>query len=332
MNEHLKGLRHLQQHSRGGEINVTEDVPEEEHRIADAVYQQDPGRRLRVQAQPGLSDLEFLRFYPHVRALELWISKADFNLEGLRHLQNLDRLHLLGDEADLGAPAVRDLLHRNPGIGQIHSMIKGKAIPSHTLDEPTALHSLHLMGNRGTIKNIDAIADLKQVTSLGFASTTVDSVEVLRDLQGLETLYFGLGSTKDLSGLAGSELKDLSLAAIRQFSDLSFLSDLRALETVRLEAMRNVTTFPNLAGLSALTDITLDGMKGLRNLELVATAPGLRQLTISQADYLDPQDLLPLVKHPSLQKLNIHFTWRIPKNERKEEQLRQMFGGIFSRG
>ena len=120
-----------------------------------------------------------------------------------------------------------------------------------------------------------------------------------------------------------TQLENLFMMRITKMSDLSVLGELRSLQTLRLDWMRNVTSLPSLASLSHLESVELDTMKGLTDLSPIAAAPSLRRLSIGAMSQLDAESFRSFVGHPCLDTLYVE-TGKKSTNE----AVKRMLAGI----
>jgi hypothetical protein len=113
-----------------------------------------------------------------------------------------------------------------------------------------------------------------------------------------------LGGTKNFSALSRlKSVKFLELWMVKGLGDLSFISEMTALQEIFLESLKNVTAIPRLQKLQKLRRITLKNMKGLTDLSPLLEAKALEDVIVSCATHLAPEAFLPLQKHSSLQAL-----------------------------
>lgn len=239
-----------------------------------------PQLSLRVSRSrdSGITDLEFLRFFPFIRhfgAVVLYHSLQ--SIEGLRHVSgDLESL-------DIGATKYKlDLavLERFP--------------------------RLKLLALEGQIKGIAAISKLTALEDLTLRSITLPDLSLLLPLTGLRALDIKLGGTKDLGLLPRiGKLEYLELWMVKGLTDLSAVRQLPHLRYLFLQALRRVEALPDLSKDKELRRIHIETMKGLRDLRPLATAPALEQLALVDMRHLQPEDLRPLVGLPNLKGVDV---------------------------
>ena len=171
------------------------------------------------------------------------------------------------------------------------------------LNDMPQLDGLYLEGHT---KDIASVSSLTQLTSLGLRCITLPDLSMLVPLRHLRSFDLRFGATQNLAHLEElPELRTLNLLRINKLKDLTCLAGLRSLQKICLDSMRNVTSLPSLDRLTHLEEVTLEAMKGLTELSAIAAAPNLRQLTIAGMPQLDVDAFRCLVGHPTLKKLQV---------------------------
>jgi hypothetical protein len=234
--------------------------------------------QLGLRVGGGISDLEFLRFFPFIRHFGAAVAHQRLHsIDGLRHLS--DNLVSL------------DLGHTKPMLDLT------------MLARFPALRELKL---EGQTKGIAVISRLTALEDLTLRSITLPDLSLLLPLTELRALDIKLGGTKDLSLLSRiGRLQYLELWMIRGLTDLSAIGRLPHLRYLFLQALRRVETLPDLSMNVELRRVHLETMKGLRDLRPLATAPALEQLLLVDFGHLQPQDLQCLVGLPHLKGVGV---------------------------
>ena len=252
-----------------------------------------PEMTLRVYSSAVIRDLEFLRFFPSLRnfaADTLWNLES---LDGLRHLpETLQELGLGATkrQLDLG------ILARFPGLKWLY------------------LEKQH--------KGIDVLSQLTELDDLTLRSMTLPDLSLLLPLESLRSLDIKLGGTNDLTLLPRvGRLRHLELWRIRGLSDASMVGRLPHLRHLFMQTLPQVTRLPDFGEARALRRLELETMKGIRDLRPIATAPVLEELPLHDMPQLQPDDLRPLIGHPTLRALGVHLGSR-RKNTEAEALLR----------
>ncbi len=221
----------------------------------------------------SITDLEFLRFFPTLRRFD-----ADALFDSLGSLDGLR--HLPEDLEELAIGATR------------------RPLDLATLRRFRALTFLYL--ERQT-KHLEVISELTSLEALALRSITLPDLSRLLPLRGLRSLELKLGGTNDLRLLPRiGDLAYLELWLIRGLVDIGPVADLAGLRFLFLQALRRVERLPDLAHARSLRRVHLETMKGLRDLRPLASAPALEELLLIDMPQLEPEDVLPLVGHPTL--------------------------------
>ncbi|HEY1680013.1 MAG TPA: hypothetical protein VGF98_00025 [Candidatus Tumulicola sp.] len=220
-----------------------------------------------------ITDLEFLRYFPNIRNLyiDLW---ELIDISGLRYIRSLESF-------SLGETKTKR-----------HSLRFLEMFPN--------IRELSLEGH---VKGIDAIRSLQKLECLRLRCVTLPDTSILEPLQDLRTLELVLGGTVRLQGLCKlSKLRHLELTMIRKLDDVNVIGELRNVETLHLQGLRNVTELPSLRNLTRLRSVYLETMKGLQHIRGVAEAPSLQKLILIDMTKVDPTSLRCLVGHPTLRE------------------------------
>lgn len=242
----------------------------------------------------GVRDLEFLRFFPMLRSLQLAVwDIAD--ISGYRHLS--------GDFRSLIFPATK------------------QRFSLRFLERLTGLRDLFLQGQT---KDFAVVSTLTRLEGLGLHGARLSDLAPLLPLRGLRTLRLGFGKTCDLALLPRFEtLETFALMRIAQLADVDVLADATSLKAIDLDWLGRVTRLPDLSRLTRLEEVRLDTMKGLTDIAGAAAAPALRTLTVGATPGLGPESFRPFVGHPALRELSAYVG-----RSRDNEAIAQMFPGI----
>lgn len=238
-----------------------------------------PEMTLRVYSSPAIRDLEFLRFFPSLQS---------FAADGLWNLESLDGLrHLPETLQELGLGATK------------------RQLDLRILEGFPSLKWLYLEKQH---KGIEVVSQLTSLDGLTLRSITLPDLSLLLPLESLRSLDIKLGGTNDLSLLPRvGRLRYLELWRIRGLSDVSAAGALPHLRHLFLQALAQVSALPDFAEARALRRIHLETMKGIRDLRPIATAPALEELVLGEMPQLQPEDLTPLVGHPTLRAVTAHL-------------------------
>lgn len=135
-------------------------------------------------------------------------------------------------------------------------------------------------------KDLAAIETLTGLEELSFLGFTFKSLDVVRPLKNLETLWIGFGSVPEI-GPVGEllKLKALEILRVRDQCDLSPLSQVKTLQYLALGDMKQVAAMPDCSSLKALRRVYLDTMNGVTDLRGLASALNLEDLIICSSKF-----------------------------------------------
>lgn len=242
----------------------------------------------------GVKDLEFLRFFPTLRKLQLAVWDIE-DISGFRHLG-----------------------------GDFRSLIFPKTRARFSLRFLESLAGLRELFLQGHTKDLEVVSTLVQLDSLGLHGVGLADLQPLLALRRLTTLRLGFGKLRDLSLLPRFEaLESIRLMRITQLAGVDVLANATSLKSIDLDWLSHVTRLPDLSRLTRLEDLRLDTMKALTDIAGAAAAPGLKKLTVGATPGLGPQAFQAFVGHPALRELHAYVG-----RSRDNETIRGMFPGI----
>lgn len=150
-------------------------------------------------------------------------------------------------------------------------------------------------------KGVDVLSQLTELEDLTLRSVTLPDLSLLLPLGSLRSLDIKLGGTNDLGLLPRvGRLRYLERWRIRGLSDVSTVGSLPHLRHLFLQTLPHVTALPDFGEARVLRRIELETMKGIRDLAPIAAAPALEELLLHDMPQLEPDDLRPLLGHPTL--------------------------------
>ncbi len=244
-------------------IQISKQLPEQAFLAIDKVLSQRDDMFFRIYGLYGEAgfDLSCLRQLKHLRHLTVDVHLRDrqdlLELSVLTELEGLRSLRLdLFDLRDYGfvqelSPEIRELWINADTMGGAVSF------DCEWLGRYEKLENLFL--GRKAKKHIESIADISSLRSLTLRGIKLNDFEFLRPT-GLRTLSVGSCGMNDLSSLMGFGLRSLELWRINKLEDISFISSLRQLETLRLQDLRHITALPDMSALACLKEIILDNV------------------------------------------------------------------------
>jgi hypothetical protein len=295
------------------------------------------GRPVRVQFHHGLPDTVLaataraLAQHPDIE-LRAYGFDVDPTLEWLaafEHVENLsiDLLDATSFDAIANCTALRSL-----SLGETMSKR-----PS--LDFLRKLPRLEHLFIEGHDKNFEAVGEVPRLRTLALRVCRAKSLDPLRGHPELEVLAMHFGGLRDLSPLPElPKLRGLELYQVRKLdsADLDPVGDCRALEAIKLGALRNVEHLRFLARRprATLRLLTLDKLSGLATLADVAACACLEELGLYDSRPADGR-LDFVLDCPSLDRLVISDAYAQEQLDAVEVRFRGetlRFGGETVRG
>ena len=91
---------------------------------------------------------------------------------------------------------------------------------------------------------------------------------------------------------------------VRGLSDLAQISQMRSLEELQLQFLRDVVQLPDLSTLVAPSTLTLETMRGVTDLRPLLRSPSLRTVRLIDMSQLTPEDVGVLSGLASLKEVH----------------------------
>jgi hypothetical protein len=146
-----------------------------------------------------------------------------------------------------------------------------------------------------------APATLSTLTGLERLGVGSIDLELLLPLTRLRRFECGLGTIRSLERLPDvGRLELVELWRLRGEHDLEPLARIPSLRYLILASTRSIARLPSFEDARELRWVALESMRGITDLRPIAAAPNLEVLLLVGMSQLDPDDLRPLVGHPSL--------------------------------
>ncbi len=200
----------------------------------------------RTYGAVHISDLGFLKFFPHMTNISIYHEAGDIDLSQLKRLKNIKQLSVesdsLTDFSVIGELTTLRSLNVEVGTGDFSSfnnlvnlryltLLGGmKNLPK--FDRLKKLERLHLGGGGNRIKSIQNIKYLTNLKALNLDYNDVASLEGVESLSELKKLSSKETNIQDLMPLSGlANLTELSLYG-NNISDLSPLVPLTKLRSL----------------------------------------------------------------------------------------------------
>lgn len=174
----------------------------------------------------------------------------------------------------------------------------------------------------GKFLDLTPIGDAIELDTL-ILSTTIHELDFVTQLPKLQCLFIHDCTLEgSLAPLADSTVTMLSLAAIRNLTELDVLSSIHNLTCLRL-SLSKVESLCDFSKMHNLRQLELDNMKGLEQIDLLWTAQQLEMLQLREmSTAIKAQDLEPLIEMKHLQQLDFQF---IDFNKGRIAALREWF-------
>lgn len=273
---------------------------------------------LRVYGHYGETcDLSFIKSIPSLRKIS---ADCLMDAKGIDVVAQLENLEHLGvgifnlDNFDF-------LDNINPNLTELYlypSRSKKPKISS--IQRFEQLEYLYLEGQQ---KGIEAISNLKKLEKIVLRSISTNNLDYLKNLEHLWSVDIKLGGIKDLSALTSlKSIKYLELWQVRDLADLSFISKLETLQNIFIQSLKQVNKLPDFSSNKKLKRIYLGNLKRLNDLSTLKNAPSLKEFIYVLAENQEPENLIPALENPSVEKVLCKFGCD-KKNNRFDELARQ---------
>lgn len=283
-----------------------------------AVFSKRPDIALRVYGHYGeICDLTFLQKIPSVKRISADCLMEAKGIEVVTKLENLEHLGVGIFNLDNF-----DFLDKiNPNLKELYlHQTRSKKPKISSIERFRQLEYLYLEGQQ---KGIEAVSNLKKLKKIVLRSISTNNVDYLRNLEHLWSVDIKLGGIKDLSGLTSlKSIKYLELWQVRDLADLSFISKLETLQNLFIQSLKQLTKLPDFSNNKSLRRIYLENLKGLNDLSTLKNAPSVKEFICVLAENQEPENLLPILENPMVEKVFCKFG-SDKKNNRFDELVKQ---------
>ena len=278
-------------------------APKEIELMEKIVFSKRPDIALRVYGHYGEKcDLSFIKKIPSLKKFSADCLMEAIEIESIIELSELEELGVgiynldNFDFLDYVTPNLKKLyLHRT----------KSKKPKISSISRFVDLEYLYLEGQQ---KGIEEINQLKKLKKIVLRSISTKNLDFLKDLNELWSVDVKLGGIQNFDALkALPKLKYLELWQVRNLSDLSFISDLKTLQNLFIQSLKQVTELPNFKNNLDLRRIYLENLKGLTNLDSLKSVPNLKELVYVLAENQQPENLMPALENQSLESIFCRF-------------------------
>lgn len=288
--------------------------------LEDVIFSQRPDIALRVYGHYlEECNLSFLRRMPSLRKVSADCLRNAKGIEVVTELKNLETLGIGIFELDNF-----DFLYEiNPNLKQLYLHQTRSKKPK--IDAIARFANLKELYLEAQSKGIDAVNSLKKLKEITLRSISSPNLDFLSGLKELWSVDVKLGGIKDFSALKSlPNLKYLELWQVREFSDITFNSDLTALQHLFIQSLPNIKELPNFNKLNKLRRLEFENLKGLNKVDSLRTASSLTEFIYTMAQNQEPENLLPVLENKSVKSVFCMFGSDKKNNRFKE--LADKFG------
>jgi hypothetical protein len=259
--------------------------------------------QLRVYGHySGVCDLSFLLKLPHLKKFSADCLLKATNVDTISSLKNLEELHV-------------GIYHLDcfQFLDEINVNLKRLLLGSTFSKKPSIkslsrFKSLEFLYLDGQMNGIEAINTLKNLQKIVLRSISTKNLNFLIGLNNLWSVDIKLGGIKDFSALVQlPSLKYLELWQINKLADISYISNLSALQNLFIQSLRNVEALPSFEKNCVLRRVYLENMKGLKDLSSLKTAPVLEEFIYSMAQNQKIENLKPVLENRSVKQVAVGF-------------------------
>jgi len=257
-----------------------------------------PDVALRVYGHYStVCDLGFARQMRSVRHFAADCLMHAKNVEAIAEIPHLESLSL--GIYDLDSFRVLELLP--PTLTEMYlGATRSKKPDLKPLSRFSMLKNLYIEGHT---KNIESLGELMCLERLTLRSITTSDLSYLSDLPALWSLDIKLGGIRSFVGIHGKDsIKHLELWQIRELGDVTFVSDLPGLQYLFLQSLPHIESFPSLVNAQVLRRVVIENLKSLSDFSAFETAPALEEFALIQGYKQMPEQLLPVLRNPSVRQ------------------------------
>lgn len=283
-----------------------------------AVFSKRPDISLRIYGHYGETcDLSFIQRIPSLRRVSADCLMDAKGVEVVTQLNNLEHLGVGIFNLD-NFDFLDDI---NPNLTELYlHQTRSKKPKINSIQRFENLEFLYLEGQQ---KGIEAVSNLKKLKKIVLRSISTNNIDYLKNLEHLWSVDIKLGGIKDLSGLTGlKSIKYLELWQVRDLAELSFISKLETLQNLFIQSLKQLTKLPDFSNNKKLRRIYLENLKGLNDLSTLKNAPNLKEFIYVLAENQEPENLIPALENPSVEKVFCRFG-SDKKNNRFNELVKQ---------
>src|SRR5262245_39320374 len=271
--------------------------------LNEVFFSQRPDVELRVFGYHSTEcDLGFARSMTNVRRFAADSLLRARNVDAIGGIPNLESLSLGIYELD--DFDVLDLIPTTMtrlALGSTRSKKPSLA----SLDRFRSLRVLYLEGHS---RSIEVLSELQDLEDLTLRSITTRDLKYLDRLRNLWSLDIKLGGIRSFAGIEGKEsIKYLELWQVRELHHVDIVAALSGLQNLFLQSLPHVQMLPTLSESRVLRRVVIQNLKGLLDLSALEGAPALEEFALVQGDRQTPEQLLPVLRNPTVRRVSAHF-------------------------
>jgi hypothetical protein len=185
--------------------------------------------------------------------------------------------------------------------------------------------SLRVLYLEGHSKDIKVLSDLSELEDVTLRSITTPDLTYLEPLPKLWSLDMKLGGIRSFKGIEGKlGIKYLELWQVRDLRDIDVVSTLPDLQNLFLQSLPHIEAVPQLRDSAGLRRVVIENLKGLRDFTALETAPALEEFALIDGRKQTPQQLLPALRNPRVQRITAGFG--SDRNNQEFVRLREEYG------
>ena len=256
----------------------------------------------------GVTDLSPLSGLTNLRFLSLSAKMSITDLAPLASLTNLESLTFDGNSASYGGISDLSFVAQMPNLKEL-SVTTNALNSLEGLQEATALTTLSIHGYGMNVTDFSPLASLTNLTELNISTNGQDGVLACNDLsflsgmKQLRSLWFSATQIDSLSGVEGAvNLSTLYIQGVSPEADLNALAPLTNLQELSIYRGGNKNPYAEdtdfAAGMTQLRSLTLF-VDGIRDLSGLAGLESLYELSIMDTGNItdwSPVDHVPNVE------------------------------------
>jgi protein phosphatase 1 regulatory subunit 7 len=259
-------------------------------------------------------DCKTLEYIPNVKSLSLDCLTRAQNVDELKQLKFLEKVGIGIFELDSLDILSYDNLKKVNRLSILDT--KSKALNLEFLSDYNNLIDLQIAGHT---KNINAIANLKQLDTLTLHSIRKVPLSFINSLKSLKTLRIILGGRDNINEIEENNIENLELIWIRGLNDLSALKSFKHLKELRIQDEIKLKEI-HFSKSNFLQDVQIFNCKALQKISGLENLVSLSNLRIGGTS-VDFDDFLDNSAFPEKLKTIDFYTWKVKRDNEIRKRL-----------